>query len=61
MDGKKVRIIRIEKGLSQKELSEKAGIDYTYISAIENNKKTPSIPLLVKIANALDCSVKDFF
>lgn len=41
---------------SQKTLAKKIGISPNFISLIENCKRLPSLPLLYKIAIALDCS-----
>jgi len=46
--------LRIEKGLSQKELAEKIGIKQSAISRLENGDYNPSVELLSKIAEALD-------
>ncbi|WP_108669515.1 helix-turn-helix domain-containing protein [Peribacillus acanthi] len=61
MDAQKLKIIRIKKGISQKRLAELVDADYSYINMIENGRKVPSLALLERIANALDCSLKDFF
>ncbi len=57
--GKKIRSIRIRKGLSQLQLSEKAEVSPPYISYIENGVKNASIETLVKIANALQVSIDE--
>ena len=52
--GKKVRSLRIERGLTQDGLAEKTGIDYKYIQKIEG--KTPPairVDTIEKIAKAL--------
>ena len=46
--------LRIEKGLSQKELAEKIGTKQSAISRLENGDYNPSVELLSKIAKALD-------
>lgn len=39
--GKAIRDCRKQLGISQKELAERAGIDFTYLSKIENNRTPP--------------------
>lgn len=47
-------------GMSIKELERLTGIDRTTLSKLENNKWTPGIATLEKIAKALNCQVRDF-
>lgn len=51
---KNVRKYRIEKGLSQEALAEKAGLHRTYISAIECEKRSIALENIQRIANALE-------
>lgn len=39
--GRTIRDLRKRKGMSQKELADKAGIDFTYLSKIENDRMPP--------------------
>lgn len=48
--GKAIYTIRKQKKLSQEKFSKKVGIDQSYLSLIENNKKKPSTKLLEKIS-----------
>jgi transcriptional regulator with XRE-family HTH domain len=61
MDADKLRILRITKRLSQNELARRSGVSRSYISMIENKEKEPSLAVLGRIADALGCSIKDFF
>lgn len=45
--------------LTQEELAYQAGIDRTYIGYIENSKHNITIGILLKVANALNLSLKD--
>ncbi len=56
-----VRRIRREKGLSQQELANLAGVGQDSISAIETGKHEPHPRTLRKLAEALDVEVADFF
>ncbi len=49
-----LRIYRQERGLSQEELAHRAGIDRTYISALERSVYAASIDVLDKLATALE-------
>lgn len=46
--------LRIEQGLSQKELAERIGTRQSAVSRIERGECNPSVALLSKIAKALD-------
>lgn len=59
--GEKVRKIRKEKGLSIMDLKEKTGLSKSTISDLENDKSSPTIDTLQKIANALGVDIKEFF
>lgn len=48
---------RKKKGLTQKQLSDAAGIHPASYSAYETNKKVPPVDILVKIADALEVSI----
>lgn len=50
---KNVKTYRIQLGLSQEHLAEKAGLHRTYISAIECGKRSISLDNIQKIADAL--------
>jgi ribosome-binding protein aMBF1 (putative translation factor) len=45
--------LRLEQGLSQKELAEKINTKQSAISRLESSDYNPSIELLAKVANAL--------
>ena len=45
------------RGISQKWLAEKVGVSYNAMSAICNNRSQPKIPLLYKIADALEVNI----
>src|SRR5215208_4803707 len=53
--------MRREKGLSQQELADLAGVGQDSISAIETGKHEPHPRTLRKLAKALDVEVADFF
>ena len=48
--GEKLRALRREKGVSQKEMAEAIGVSAAYLSALENGRRgVPTWPLLQKI------------
>lgn len=57
--GKKVRTLRLEKGLSQEQLAELAGVHRTYIGMIERAEKNITLENIEKIAKALGCKVAE--
>ena len=55
--GKKVKLLRIEKGWSQEKLALTADLDRTYIPSIEKGERNVSITVIEKIANALEVEI----
>jgi transcriptional regulator with XRE-family HTH domain len=54
-----VRERRRTYGWSQEELAHRVGIDRTYASQIERAIANPSLEVLVRLAEELECSVSD--
>jgi transcriptional regulator with XRE-family HTH domain len=52
-----VRTLRLRNGFSQRELAERMSVPRTYVSKIENEKATPTLSSLLKIARALRVTV----
>ncbi len=59
--GTRVMQVRSQKGITQRELSERSGIAGSYLSRIENRHLEPRPKTLRKIAEALDVPVAEFF
>lgn len=57
--GNNFRAKRIERDLSQNELSKLSGVSKPMISSIEGNKRIPSVIIAKKIAKALRCTVDE--
>src|SRR3990167_5438915 len=55
-----IRIFRRQAGISQEVLAQKCGMTLRYISYLENSAQNVTIDTLVRLANALNCQVKDF-
>lgn len=59
--GAKLRYIRDERGYSQRELAEKAGISTNAVSLIERDESSPSVATLQALAAALAVKMSYFF
>ena len=46
-----------ERGWSQEALADEAGLDRTYISGIERKVKNPTITVIERLAQALQCDL----
>ena len=57
--GKKVREIRLKKGLSQGDVARRLNLHRSYISGIERGVRNPSLKVIQKVAKALDVKVGD--
>ncbi len=51
--GRTIKVIRTDLGIERRDLAERAGISYSYITEIENGNKPPSSSVLGPIATAL--------
>ena len=58
--GEKIKLYRMEKGMTQKELADALNISYVNISQWERGKRNPKIETLQKIAEILGISTADF-
>ena len=59
--GKRIKVLRENKGLTQEKLAEKTGLSLDFIGKIEVNINEPGLKSLIKIANALDVHIKELF
>ncbi|TLG72521.1 helix-turn-helix domain-containing protein [Culicoidibacter larvae] len=59
--GKKLKSLRVEKGLTQEELGERTDLTKGFISQLERDLNSPSIETLLSILEVLGCPPKDFF
>ncbi|HOD62001.1 MAG TPA: helix-turn-helix transcriptional regulator [Bacilli bacterium] len=59
--GQRIRQIREQKKMTQKELSDLADLDRSYITSVENGQRNISIINLEKLANALGVSLCKLF
>ena len=54
-----IRSLRLGHGLSQRQLALRMGVPRTYVSKIENEKATPTLSSLARLAEALTVSVPE--
>ena len=57
--GKILRARGLEQNLTQRNLAQKANLDYTYVSKIEGGGQAPSVEALVRIAEVLGLSSQE--
>jgi transcriptional regulator with XRE-family HTH domain len=53
MVGSELRAARQAAGLTQEQLAFKAGVDRSYISLLENDRKSPTLDMLFRLCDAL--------
>ena len=57
--GKKVKHIRLAKGITQEQLAEAVGVGVTHISHLETGSGTVSLKVFLAIVNCLECSADE--
>jgi transcriptional regulator with XRE-family HTH domain len=56
-----IKQLRVQRGISQMELSLRANISQSFLANLEKGKKQPSVLTIIKIATALEVHPKEFF
>lgn len=59
--GRNIRKHRLKRGMTQEELSDRAGVHYTFLGHIERGKKVPSLHTLRRLSQALGLSIAALF
>jgi transcriptional regulator with XRE-family HTH domain len=54
-----IRSLRLRSGLSQRQLATRMAVPRTYVSKIENEKATPTLSSLERLARALEVTVPE--
>jgi transcriptional regulator with XRE-family HTH domain len=54
--GQEISRLRRNRGISQEELGFQAGVHRTYVSQIERGLKSPTLAVILKLTQALNCS-----
>ena len=57
--GRSLVRLRMERGMTQETLAEKADISHRYLQSLEAGQKQPSINVVVQLRTALKCSWDD--
>lgn len=57
--GSRLQRLRLDEGLSQEELADRANVHRTYVSGVERGVRNPTVTVLEKLAKGLGVSLKD--
>jgi len=57
----RIRVYRLQQGMSQEELAEAVGVSRQSINSIERGRYIPSLPLALRFAKYFGCSMDDLF
>lgn len=57
--GKRVREVRMKKGISQEKLAEMSGIDRSYMGNIERGEKNITLKKAYEVCDALEIPIQD--
>jgi transcriptional regulator with XRE-family HTH domain len=57
--GQSLRELRLARNLTQTQLADRCGSSYPFISNLERGVKIPSLTMLLRLAEALECRVCD--
>ena len=57
--GARIRLLRLEKNMTQRQLAAKIGVDRTSLSSYEHSKRTPDIFILCRLADVFEVSLDD--
>lgn len=57
--GKKIKVMRIKRGLTQKQLAELLGVKQQNVSDWERSLRSPSVKNLKKLSEILNCQIDD--
>lgn len=59
--GMRIRFLRTQKKMSIEDLALLADINKNYLSDLERGVRNPTVKVLKKIANALECDLSNLF
>lgn len=57
----RIKELRSERGWTQQQLAELAGVSRQSINSIERNRYVPSLPLALEFARVFDCPTDEIF
>jgi len=59
--GRKIKLLRLERGLNLQQLANATGFTKGYLSKVENSRKAPPVSTLIILAKALDVNISAIF
>ena len=59
--GQRIRVLRLQKNLSQEKFALQIDMDRTYLASVESGKRNISIENIYKISKGLNVSLEEFF
>lgn len=59
--GRCAKACRTERGLTLRQLGERASLHYAYISGIERGKRNPALSNICRLISGLGCEFGEFF
>ena len=59
--GKRVKLLRMEKGINQTDMAQSIGLSQTNLSNMESGRTAITMQNLFKIQKVLNCNMSDFF
>jgi len=59
--GRRIKELRLERGLNLQDLADKSGFTKGYLSKVENSKKAPPVSTLLNLARVLGVTISEIF
>ncbi len=59
--GKRIRVLRMNRGMNQMEFAKRLGIVQAGLSAMEHGKNPTTLRRLFQMSDVLGCSMREFF
>lgn len=59
--GKRIALQRKAKGISQDKLAYESGLDRSHVGFIEQGRRRPTVPTLIRMGKALDLPLEKLF
>lgn len=59
--GARLKLIRMQKGMSQREIARRAGVTNATVSLIESNRMNPSVGALKRVLDGIPIGLSEFF
>ncbi len=59
--GKRIQLLRKQKGLTQEDLADLVGVDRSYMGFVERGERNPTLDKITKIAKAVKITLSALF